>query len=259
MSRATHTVLVDANVLFREGLRRILADTAFRVSGGADTLEEALKRLPAKAPPELLLLSAGGDYGNTAVEVQSFKSAYPYARVVILSEQCDLDSVITVLRAAVDGVILTSIDARTLAKSLELVMQGQSVLSSSVIDLLVGRLERKTTMAIAIAGPSTPDDDRIDRPAISKKFSGREVEILECLTRGDANKLIARKFDIAEATVKVHVKAILRKIQVQNRTQAAIWAQRYLPVPGKSDLDALDGDSARGDVTGKDEAAPETS
>ena len=62
-----------------------------------------------------------------------------------------------------------------------------------------------------------------------RKFSNREAEILECLTRGEANKLIARKFDITEATVKVHIKAILRKIQVKNRTQAAIWAQANLP------------------------------
>jgi two-component system nitrate/nitrite response regulator NarL len=56
------------------------------------------------------------------------------------------------------------------------------------------------------------------------KLSAREKCILRCLLNGDANKVIARKVDIAEATVKVHVKAILRKIRVRNRTQAAIWA-----------------------------------
>ena len=59
---------------------------------------------------------------------------------------------------------------------------------------------------------------------VVRKLSAREKCILRCLLNGDANKVIARKVDIAEATVKVHVKAILRKIRVQNRTQAAIWA-----------------------------------
>ena len=59
--------------------------------------------------------------------------------------------------------------------------------------------------------------------AIAPPLSPREKSILRCLVNGDSNKCIARKIDITEATVKVHVKAILRKIRVQNRTQAAIW------------------------------------
>jgi two-component system nitrate/nitrite response regulator NarL len=59
--------------------------------------------------------------------------------------------------------------------------------------------------------------------AILPQLSPREKAILSCLIEGDSNKCVARKINIAEATVKVHVKAILRKIRVQNRTQAAIW------------------------------------
>ena len=55
-------------------------------------------------------------------------------------------------------------------------------------------------------------------------LSEREIEILRCLILGYANKVISRRLDISEATVKVHVKAILRKLRVSNRTQAAIWA-----------------------------------
>ena len=62
---------------------------------------------------------------------------------------------------------------------------------------------------------------------IAPQLSPREKSILRCLIEGDSNKSIARKIDIAEATVKVHVKAILRKIRVQNRTQAAIWAMNH--------------------------------
>ena len=58
-------------------------------------------------------------------------------------------------------------------------------------------------------------------------LSSREVEILESIMAGMANKVIARKFDICEATVKVHVKAILRKLGVENRTQAATWAVKH--------------------------------
>ena len=70
------------------------------------------------------------------------------------------------------------------------------------------------------------------------KLSAREKCILRCLLDGDANKVIARKFDIAEATVKVHVKAILRKIRVQNRTQAAIWAMNSRVFASETDKDS---------------------
>jgi two-component system nitrate/nitrite response regulator NarL len=66
-----------------------------------------------------------------------------------------------------------------------------------------------------------PDD------ASAPQLSPRELAILRCLINGNSNKCIARKIDIAEATVKVHVKAILRKIRVQNRTQAAIWGMNH--------------------------------
>src|SRR6476619_8470323 len=62
---------------------------------------------------------------------------------------------------------------------------------------------------------------------VAPQLSPREKSILRCLIAGDSNKGIARKIDIAEATVKVHVKGILRKIRVQNRTQAAIWAMNH--------------------------------
>jgi two-component system, NarL family, nitrate/nitrite response regulator NarL len=62
-------------------------------------------------------------------------------------------------------------------------------------------------------------------------LSDRELEILSCLASGDSNKIIARTCQIAESTVKLHLKSILRKIHVQNRTQAAIWALQNNP-PG---------------------------
>ena len=62
-----------------------------------------------------------------------------------------------------------------------------------------------------------------------RRLSQRETMILRRLMQGEPNKIIARQFDITEATVKAHIKAILRKICVRNRTQAAVWAQSHLP------------------------------
>jgi two-component system nitrate/nitrite response regulator NarL len=74
---------------------------------------------------------------------------------------------------------------------------------------------------------------------LAPHLSPREKAILSCLIEGNSNKCIARKIDIAEATVKVHVKAILRKIRVQNRTQAAIWGMNNGPLVHAANGNAL--------------------
>src|SRR3989442_11815798 len=113
-------------------------------------------------------------------------------------------------------------------KSMELLMMGETFFPpalSFVFDSEGDDLGKE----VGHPGEAAPGDE--DNQAIlvttddafAPQLSPREKSILRCLIEGDSNKCIARKIDIAEATVKVHVKAILRKIRVQNRTQAAIW------------------------------------
>jgi len=116
-------------------------------------------------------------------------------------------------------------------KSIELVMMGETVfppafLSSSAPAIKSDHRSRTTPVAETERTIIVTAED-----AAAPQLSPRELVILRCLIEGNSNKGIARKIDIAEATVKVHVKAILRKIRVQNRTQAAIWGMNnVLPV-----------------------------
>jgi DNA-binding CsgD family transcriptional regulator len=128
-------------------------------------------------------------------------------------------------------------------KSIELVMMGETIYPPAFLSFVldpeinqpedaVPREEQEQMILIAT-------EDTIEPPQLSP----REKSILRCLVEGDSNKCIARKIDIAEATVKVHVKAILRKIRVQNRTQAAIWGMRngsLAPANNNSSLSAAD-------------------
>jgi two-component system nitrate/nitrite response regulator NarL len=65
---------------------------------------------------------------------------------------------------------------------------------------------------------------------LAGRLSDREARVLRCLMQGDSNKVIAYRLGLAEPTVKVHVKSILRKVQAANRTQAAMWARQHLPI-----------------------------
>jgi two-component system nitrate/nitrite response regulator NarL len=73
-----------------------------------------------------------------------------------------------------------------------------------------------------------------------KRFSGRELNVLRHLQEGDPNKVIARGLGISEATVKVHIKSILRKAQLRNRTQVALWATKQELLAGQADLERED-------------------
>jgi two-component system nitrate/nitrite response regulator NarL len=107
-------------------------------------------------------------------------------------------------------------------KSLELVMMGETIFPPAFLSYVLDTGGDHLLKA-------TPNDQNGEailvttEDMVTPQLSPREKSILRCLIEGDSNKCIARKIDIAEATVKVHVKAILRKIRVQNRTQAAIW------------------------------------
>jgi two-component system nitrate/nitrite response regulator NarL len=132
------------------------------------------------------------------------------------------DELISAFRAGANGCFVDVMTGDVFVRSLELVMMGETVLPPAFLSHMFGSQQHQLGKDI----PSETDKHTIvvagvDDPA--PQLSPRERLILCRLIEGASNKCIARKMDIAEATVKVHVKAILRKIRVHNRTQAAIW------------------------------------
>ncbi len=131
-----------------------------------------------------------------------------------------------------------------LVKSLELVLANSGVFVPSTIltSLFDAKLEELPRRDLKVG------DGDVTSPKVAHHLTGREFAILQCIVRGDSNKHIARHLDIAEATVKVHVKGILRKFSVRNRTQAAIWAMSHLssekqepePVSATATINACD-------------------
>jgi two-component system nitrate/nitrite response regulator NarL len=223
-SQTTPTLLVEANTLLREGLRRILAETAYNPVALSSNLDEVLAGWEPDAGPFLLVMDSARDHEEACDQVQQIKSQYASARVLMLVDQYDLKQIISAFRAGADAYLVKSVSCEVLVKTLDLVMLGEVVFPSAVLELLNEHVLRPSEAAEA-QETAKPSDEQFQ----SKGLSVRETVILRCLMEGDSNKLIARKFDITEATVKVHVKAILRKIHAKNRTQAAIWAASHLP------------------------------
>ena len=219
MANRVATVLVAHNNLFREGLLLILGTTAFRVCKVAATIDDLSLQPTRTSGPFLYLIGTGGDHAVTAPTVERLRKRNPSARIVVLSDRCELNDALAVFRAGADGYLFKQISRDALIKSLDLVMLGVNILPAALMRL-VGEDHDPAVPAAQTEGP-TPDH-------MPRKLSQQETRILRCLMQGEPNKIIARQFEITEATVKVHIKAILRKISVRNRTQAAIWAQSHL-------------------------------
>jgi two-component system nitrate/nitrite response regulator NarL len=148
------------------------------------------------------------------------------SKIVILSDDYDTRQVQLAFKLSVSAYLLKRINFVTLVKSLELVMLGESLFPADVLKEIGKEHGVDIHVEKEVIAYSPPSSNS------GRGLSAREMQILKCLIQGDSNKVIARRLQIGEATVKVHIKAILRKIRVQNRTQAAIWAVSHLePAP----------------------------
>jgi two-component system nitrate/nitrite response regulator NarL len=230
------TVLVGASQLLREGIVRILAGSRFRVAQSAAHLDDLAERQLTQHRSVLLIIDLdNNDVLSTYDQIAKFKHTRPEDRVVVLADQHRIDCLVACLRAGADSFLTKGTAFNEFIQSLDLVSLGHTVLPADALkffqeDAIESGPEEQQIVV------KTPDAE----PDLASKLSVlsiRERSILQYLVKGESNKVIARSVNIAEATVKVHVKTILRKIRVQNRTQAAVWAMRNgLPVRVDRDI-----------------------
>jgi two-component system, NarL family, nitrate/nitrite response regulator NarL len=209
--RAFATALVGPNFMELEGLKRILNAAGFRIVGSATRVNDLLLGGPElQSQPILLVINARNDLRSAVRHIELFKERHESGRVVVLADPGQQNEIPAVFRAGANGYLFLGPSLEPFIKALDLVMLGETVLPKAILPLI---LEREDEVVPATA-PET----------FAPQLSGRERSILRLLAEGLANKVIASKAGISEATVKVHVKSILFKIGAVNRTQAAMWA-----------------------------------
>src|SRR5690348_11182864 len=221
------TALVEPTALLRHGLARILEAENFRViASGAHVQDVA----PTSQHQSLLLVIDAGDSPNAALAgIELFKKQHPSGRVALLADNYVVGDMVSAVTAGANVCFAKSVSCDAFTKALELIMLGETILPPQLLAVIGShRRELDDSSPIIPKMQRSPSQSTDTAPPLS----AREKCILRCMADGDSNKLIARKIDIAEATVKVHVKAILRKIRVHNRTQAAIWGMNNGCMPG---------------------------
>jgi DNA-binding NarL/FixJ family response regulator len=216
------TILVGKSVLLREGLARILRSANFRILASVACANDLLPSKLQQHQPLFLIVHTGDDFEAAVEQIGLFRDQHLSGRIAIVADHYRLDDLVSAFRAGAHGYFVDVMTCDALIKSIELVMMGETIFPPALLSFILGAESDRHRAAVS------PDQSNqailvTTEDPIAPQLSPREKLILRCLIDGDSNKCIARKIDIAEATVKVHVKAILRKIRVQNRTQAAIW------------------------------------
>jgi two-component system nitrate/nitrite response regulator NarL len=263
MARRTATIIIEPHLLVREALDSLIRKYPYRVVCSVGSTADIGSRSMVGGPKLVILGPQSAD--NAVTEAVSIRKLWPGSKIVLLFEYASLSHFQKLLTSEIDGYVPLFVSPETLIRTLDLVMvEGVRVMvtagtSNSSIqpaqtedshppeiemdappsDSIEHEALPMTMVAMQRTWPtvhgSSPshqngyNDDSRRMPMLQNRprLSEREAQILDGLVKGYANKMIARSCDITEATVKVHMKSILRKIQVANRTQAAVWALEH--------------------------------
>jgi two-component system, NarL family, nitrate/nitrite response regulator NarL len=217
---AVPTFILQKDDLFREGIRLLLSNTRFKPWGCAVELDD-LPEIPSDRP----VLFVVGVAPNDPTICSRIRELYPLAVVVAVADESDPESLASALEDGVNAALFRSVSPDAFVGTLQAVInEGLVLIDARLWSLEIQpKAEERLDLPIPNEISLLPGDD----VQMAKQLSSREIAILERIVQGDSNKLVARFFNIAEPTVKAHVKAILRKIGVSNRTQAAMWAVNH--------------------------------
>ncbi len=201
-------LIVDDHPLFRKGVMQLIALLPeFEVVGEASSGEQGIE-LAYQLEPDIILLDLNMKDMSGVDMLKVVKAAGLDARVVMLTVSDQAEDLIAALRAGADGYLLKETEPEELLVKLQEVAAGQV----SITERLAQQLARSLR---SDSPPREPDEAGLTE---------QERRILELIAHGMSNKLIARELDIAEGTVKVHVKHLLRKLNLRSRVEAAVWA-----------------------------------
>lgn len=209
MTENTYTLItIDDHPLFRKGLADLIEmDDELRLIGEAANGVDGL-HLAGQLQPDLILLDINMKGMSGLETLRALKEADLDARVLMLTVSDSEEDVVTALRAGADGYLLKDMEPEDTLSAIRRAVEGNLVVSPRLAGLLAEALR---------AEANTPDDSG------EAGLTGREAEILQLISKGLSNKHIARDLDISLGTVKVHVKNLLRKLNVNSRIEAAVW------------------------------------
>jgi len=206
-------LLIDDHALVRKGIEELLQSRGVQVVASVGSGEEGVRRA-RELPADLILLDVKMPGMNGIDTLRALRAAGVRAPVVMLTMSREDADLAAALRGGAQGYLLKDIEPEELVPALEAARKGDNVMAQELVGALARLVGGKSGQAPAAPRP----------PAPFAELTPREREILECIADGMSNKMIARALDITDGTVKLHVKAILRKLGMRSRVEAAVAA-----------------------------------
>ncbi len=203
-------VLIDDHTLFRVGLEGLLESRGIEIAASVDNGEDCVKLVEEKNPDVVLLDMRMPNINGIGILkiLRDNKLSMPIVMLTTSTEESDL---VESLRAGAQGYLLKDMEPDSLVIALRDIVDGKTVVAPDLAPILAKAVQGK-------------DDSSSTESSPFDELTPRETEILGLLAEGQSNKAIARNLGISDGTVKLHVKAILRKLNVHSRVEAAVMA-----------------------------------
>ena len=212
MMRRISVLLADDHVLFRQALRHLLEmeqdiTVVAEASDGAAALA-----LVEQARPDVVLLDISMPAMDGIVATAKLREEHPGIGIIILTMFAEDTHIIRAIRAGANGYLLKNSDSSKVIEAIRAVARGQSILEPQLVTKLLDEFRRLS-------------DNR--QPTNIAGLTDRELELLRLVARGLSNKEIASTLELAESTVKNRLSILFEKLEVKDRTQAAIYAMSH--------------------------------
>jgi two-component system nitrate/nitrite response regulator NarL len=208
MSQGNRILIIDDHPLFRKGVAQLIAMAPhLQVVGEASNGEQGVA-MAKELDPDMILLDLHMTGTGGIETLKAIRDADMDCRVVILTVSDNADDLVAAIRSGADGYLLKDMEPEDLLTAIDEALNGRTVIGERLNGLLARAIR----------------DEAAAKQRDMAALTDREKEILQELAQGLSNKLIARNLDITEATVKVHVKNLLKKLGFHSRLEAAVWA-----------------------------------
>lgn len=204
-------LLIDDHTLFRVGLEGLLVSRGIEIVASVDSGLDA-QRLVDELTPDVILLDMRMPGLNGLEVLDMLRAENESLPIVMLTTSTEENDLLRSLRSGAQGYLLKDMEPDELVLALREIVAGKTVVAPDLAPIL----------ARAVQGKSNEQEEKDDSPFST--LTPRETEILALLAEGQSNKAIARNLGISDGTVKLHVKAILRKLEVHSRVEAAVMA-----------------------------------
>ncbi len=211
---STYSVIsIDDHPLFRKGVSDLIdMDSSLSLVAEADNGKDGL-RLAQEHNPDLILLDINMKGMDGLETLKAIKDTDVDSRIMMLTVSDNEDDVVTALRLGADGYLLKDMEPEDILKSIKTGASGKIIISDRLTQLLARALREEAK------GPK--NGALVD-------LTAREREILGLIANGMSNRAIGDSLNISEGTVKVHVKHILKKLNLKSRVEAAVWSLKNI-------------------------------